>query len=86
MRHPKKTFELHPRLLDCQNSVPLANLQPKLDHPVNDNVGNANGLVLCIGGSNGVGELKKFFDGRKYGRDRVSRMVRRLLDNVLGIK
>ena len=72
--------------MDCQNSDPLANLQPKLDHPVIYHVGNVNGLVFCIGGSNGVGELKKFFDGRKYGRDRVSRMVRRLLENVLALE
>ena len=50
---------------------------------MNDHVCNINCLVLIVGCSCGVGELEKFFDGVKYGCDRVSRMVCHLLDNFL---
>ena len=66
--------------------VPLANHQPKLYLPLNDCLGNVNGSVLRIGGYGDFNNIKKFFDSVKYGRDRVSRMVRRLLDNILALK
>ena len=39
-----------------------------------------------LGGYGSVGEFKKFFEGRKYGCNRVLRMVCHLLDNVLALK
>ena len=42
--------------------------------------------MLRVGGSGEVGELEKFFDGGKYGRDWVSKMVHNLLDDVLELK
>ena len=46
---------------------------------------NVHGLNLGIRCSNGVGELKNFFDDGKDALDWALRMVRRLLDNVLSL-
>ena len=86
MRLLEKLFKPHPRLLDFQNAIPLANILPKLFCPVNDRVRDVQILVLCVGSSSDVGELKNLFHGGKYGRGWVSRMVRGLLDNALALE
>ena len=50
---------------------------------MNDDVGDVHGLVLCVGVSVDVDELKNFFDGGKYGRNWVSRMICGLLEDFL---
>ena len=52
---------------------------------MNDHVCNARGLVLHVGHSNDIKELKKFFGGIKYICDWFLRMVRRLIDDVLAL-
>ena len=79
-------FEPYPRLLDRRRKVTLAKFQLKLACLVNDYAGNVHGLVLLVGGSGDVIKLEKFFDGKKDGCDWVSRVLCRLLDNVLTLK
>ena len=86
MHRLEKLFEPDPRLLDCRHVVPLANFQPKISRTVNDHLGDSHGLVLRVGGSGDVRELEKFFEGGKYGREWVSRVVCCLLDYVLALK
>ena len=45
-----------------------------------------HGLILHVRRSGDVGEFKKFFDGREYGRDWVSRIVDNLLDNFFALE
>ena len=53
---------------------------------MNDHVCDFNGLELDVKFSGDVGEPKKFFDGGKYGRDRVSGMVCHLLGDLLALE
>ena len=53
--------------------------------PVNNYVGNVDGLVLFVQGYGDVDEIKEFFDGVKDGRDRFMRISILLHDNVFAI-
>ena len=50
---------------------------------MNYHIGDVQVLVLRVGGSGDVRELEKFFDSRKYGRNQLSRMVSRRLDDII---
>ena len=54
--------------------------------PLNYHVCNVHGLDFSVGCYGDVSELDKFFDVRKYGTDKVSRMVCHLLEDVLTLK
>ena len=86
MCRPKKPFESNPLLLDCCYSIPISNIQSKLDHPVNNHISDIHGLDLCVKSPGDIGKLEEFFDSVKYGRDRVSSMVGHILDNVFVFK
>ena len=53
---------------------------------MNDHICNVHDLVLSVGGSGDVGKPEKFFDGGKYGRDQVLRMVRHLLEDFIALE
>ena len=53
---------------------------------MNDNVGDVDGLVLHVRSSGDVGEPDNFFDSKKYGHDRFSRMAIHLIDDVLTLR
>ena len=55
----------------------------RIDNP---NLPDVHGLDLSVGCSVDIGILDKFFDGGKYGRDWVSRMVCHILNDAFAIK
>ena len=71
----KKMLETNPHTLHVRHTVPFTNFERKLARPVNNHAGNFYRLVLCVRGYGDVRELNEFFDGRKYVRDRFTRMV-----------
>ena len=82
----KKLFEPNPSPLDCCHAIPFANFQSKLARTVKNHISDIHDSVLCIRSYGNVGELEKFFNGREYGRDWVSRMVGCLLDSIFALK
>ena len=79
----KKTFKSNPRLLNSFHVILLMNRQPELARPVNNHICNFHRLDLGILRFGDVGKLKKFFNGKEYDRDQASRMVLRLLGDVI---
>ena len=53
---------------------------------MNNHLRNVNKLDISIRCSGDVGELKKFFNGRKYGHNLFSRMLCCLIDDVLALE
>ena len=65
---------------------PFANGEHKITRTVNYHVGNVDGLVLRVQCSDYVCELKKFFDGVKYGRNWLLKIVSCIIDNFLALE
>ena len=79
-------LEADPRLLYSWNALPFVNCQRKLYCPVNNHVGDVDGLVLCVHGSGDVCELEELFNGRKESHNWFTKMVSRLPNNVLALE
>ena len=56
-------FETNPRLLHGRHEIEFANGQQELASTADDDISNVDGLMLGVGGSGDVGEIKDFFNG-----------------------